>query len=410
MPSPLFPARRGGPRCAVSGWVACLFGSLAVASAGSAQSTDSVAATGVASSGVAAPAVRAIAPPRRPLPPEALTAAETRFAFIAYGDTRGRRDGKVEQLEHGIVVDAMLRRIGDMEAGPTPVRFVLQSGDAVVDGRDAAQWNVSFVSLVDRITTIGGVPYFLAPGNHDVTSASELQSAGRQLGLEHYLQAVAQLIPPTSATRRLDGYPTYAFGYGNTFVLAFDSNIATDSVQYDWVKAQLEGLDRARFRHVVVFFHHPPLSSGPHGGSRVEPPSDAVRQRYLPLFRAHGVRVLITGHEHFFEHWVERYRSADGSWRRLDQIVSGGGGAPIYTFEGFPDRQRYRRATGNADIRLTHQVRPGPRERDNPHHFLIFRVDGDDISVEYVGVDWGASKRPYKQPIVSLIDRPDGPR
>ena len=30
----------------------------------------------------------------------------------------------------------------------------------------------------------------------------------------------------------MDGYPTYAFGYGNTFVLAFDSNIAADSVQW----------------------------------------------------------------------------------------------------------------------------------------------------------------------------------
>ncbi len=367
-----------------------------------------MAASSVAAPGVAGPAVRAIAPPKRPLPPEALTAAETRFAFIAYGDTRGRRDGTAEQAEHGIVVDAMLRRIGEMATGPTPVRFVLQSGDAVVDGRDAAQWNMSFVSLVDRITTIGGVPYFLAPGNHDVTSAAELRSAGRQRGLEHYLQAMAQLIPPTNATRRLAGYPTYAFGYGNTFVLAFDSNIASDSLQFDWVKAQLEGVDRARYTHVVVFFHHPPLSSGPHGGRNVEPPADAVRRRYLPLFRTHGVRLLITGHEHFFEHWVERHRAADGTWHRLDQIVSGGGGAPIYSFEGVPDQRLYRRSSGNADIRLTQLVRPGPRERDNPHHFLIFRVDGDDISVEYVGVDWGASKRPYRQSIVSLVDRPGG--
>jgi hypothetical protein len=350
--------------------------------------------------------VRAIAPPRRPLPAEAASASVTQFSFVAYGDTRGRRDGEAEQLEHGIVVDAMLRRIRELESGPDPVRFVLQSGDAVVNGRDAAQWNVSFVSLIDRVTTIGGVPYFLAPGNHDVSSAAELRAPERQLGLRHYLQAVAQLIPADNATRRLAGYPTYAFGYGNTFVIAFDSNIADDSVQHAWVKKQLEGLDRQRYRHVVVFFHHPPLSSGPHGGSEVEPPADAVRARYLPLFRAHRVRVVLTGHEHFFEHWIERYRAADGSWQRLDHVVSGGGGAPIYRYTGQPDQRRYKRTTGATDVRLTQLVRPGRRERDNPHHFLVVHVNGEDISIEYVGVDWGSAFRPYGRPRMSLLDQP----
>ena len=352
------------------------------------------------------PAVRAIAPPRNPLPAEDSSANISRFSFIAYGDTRGRRDGVAEQLEHGIVVDAMLRRIGELESGPDPVRFVLQSGDAVVDGRDAAQWNVSFVSLIDRITVLGGVPYFLAPGNHDVTTASELRSPDRQRGLENYLQAVTQLLPPDNATRRLSGYPTYAFGYGNTFVLAFDSNIAEDSIQYAWVKSQLEGLDRTRYRHVIVFFHHPPLSSGPHGGPIIEPPAEAVRARYLPLFRAHRVRAVITGHEHLFEHWIERYRATDSSWQRLDHLVSGGGGAPIYGYQGQPNQRRYRQTSGNAQLRLTQLVRPGKRERDNPYHFLVVHVDGEEISVEYVGVDRGAAFRPYGKPSVTLVDRP----
>ncbi|MFY9531525.1 MAG: hypothetical protein WBC04_18090 [Candidatus Acidiferrales bacterium] len=42
------------------------------------------------------------------------------------------------------------------------MRFVLQSGDTVVDGRDPDLWNVSFVPL--RLTTEGGVLYFLVPG------------------------------------------------------------------------------------------------------------------------------------------------------------------------------------------------------------------------------------------------------
>ena len=187
-------------------------------------------AQGAQSAG-AADTVLSIAKPRNPLPAEAASASVTRFSFIAYGDTRGRRDGVNEQYEHSLVVESMLRTIKSMENGPEPIRFVLQSGDAVVNGRDPKQWNVSFISLINRLTTIGGVPYYLAPGNHDVTSAAELNAPGRLVGLQNYLRAVGQLIPADGATRRLAGYPTYAFGYGNTFVIAFDSNIAEDSTQ-----------------------------------------------------------------------------------------------------------------------------------------------------------------------------------
>ena len=256
--------------------------------------------------------VRAIAPPRNPLPQEADSAAVREFSFIVYGDTRGRRDGTAEQYEHSLIVDSQLATIKRLADTSSPVRFVLQTGDAVVNGRDARQWNRSFVDLINRITTEGGVPYFLAPGNHDVTGASALDSPMRVEGLRNYLAAVGNLIPPDGASRRLDGYPTYAFGYGNAFFIALDSNIATDDMQFEWVRSQLEGLDRARYRHVIAFFHHPSFSSGPHGGAVTEPPSAALRGRYVPLFRRHRAAILFSGHDHLFEHWVERYRRQRG--------------------------------------------------------------------------------------------------
>ncbi len=348
--------------------------------------------------------VQAIAPPRMPLPDEKASAAVTRFSFIVYGDTRGRRDGVHEQYEHSLIVESMLRTIAALATGPDPVRFVLQSGDAVVNGRDARQWNVSFVGLINRLTTEGGVPYFLAPGNHDVTGAADLNAPGRQVGLQNYLRAVARLIPPNGATRRLAEYPTYAFGYGNTFVLAFDSNIAEDSVQYTWVKSQLEGLDRGRYTHVVAFFHHPVFSSGPHGGAIVERPTAAIRARYMPLFRKHGVELLLTGHEHLFEHWIERYRAADGHVRRIDEIVSGGGGAPLYSYQGEPDLRAYVAAGAADSVRLTHLVRPGMEPGDNPYHYIVVHVDGARVWLEVMGVDWGRSFRPYRNSRTTLSD------
>src|SRR5688572_20699494 len=80
-------------------------------------------------------AVRTIARPTHPLPPEAASADSNRFSFIVYGDTRGRRDGIEVQYEHSLIVDDMLLTIGRLRTTSHPVRFVLQTGDAVVDGR-----------------------------------------------------------------------------------------------------------------------------------------------------------------------------------------------------------------------------------------------------------------------------------
>ncbi|MBL0172868.1 MAG: metallophosphoesterase [Gemmatimonadaceae bacterium] len=349
-------------------------------------------------------AVVAIKRPLNPLPPEAASANETRFSFIVYGDTRGRRDGIDPQYEHSLVVESMLATIRSLKSGPDPVRFVLQSGDAVVNGRDPKQWNVSFVGLINRLTTEAGVPYFLVPGNHDVTAASDLNNAGRQVGLKNYLQAVSGLIPADGATRRLNGYPSYAFGYGNTFVLTMDSNIADDSTQFAWASAQLAGLDRKRYTHVVASFHHPAYSSGPHGAAIVEGPTAAIRARYMPLFRRHHVELVVTGHEHLFEHWVERYTDATGVRRRLDQIVTGGGGAPLYSYQGEPDLRQYITAAGRDSVRLQHLVRPGMEPGDNAYHYVVVHVDGARIWLDVVGIDWGRGYQPYRSTRAGLWD------
>jgi len=170
--------------------------------------------------------VTPIKPPARPLPDETASAGVTKYSFIAYGDTRGRRDGIAIQYEHSLIVDSMLAQIKKHENTEYPIRFVLQAGDAVAHGQNAKEWNVSFVPLINRLTLEGDVPYFLAPGNHDVSSATTADDPKRQTPLKNYFDAVAAVIPPAGSPHRLSGYPTYSFGYGNTFVLGFDANIA----------------------------------------------------------------------------------------------------------------------------------------------------------------------------------------
>ena len=95
----------------------------------------------------------------------------------------------------------------------------MQSGDAIQDGSVAAQLNVSYAPLINRLMRDGDVSYFLAVGNHDVGNSVDLTDARRVSGLRHYFAANAQLIPAEGSPRRLSGYPTYAFGYGNTYFM-----------------------------------------------------------------------------------------------------------------------------------------------------------------------------------------------
>src|SRR6185503_11557557 len=107
------------------------------------------------------PSMRTVLPvvaARLPLPPEAQTTDSTRFSFIFYGGMRGREDGVEVAFEHMLVAQAMVDTIAARRTTPDPIRFILSNGDAVVDGRDPRQWNVSWAPIVDRLVNEGGLP------------------------------------------------------------------------------------------------------------------------------------------------------------------------------------------------------------------------------------------------------------
>jgi hypothetical protein len=322
---------------------------------------------------------------------EAASAGETRFSFIAYGDNREESSGGDQDI-HARVVDSMLDRIQKSRGTESPIRFVVQSGDGVYSGAREDLWNDNVLPIVNRLTA-AGIPYYMAAGNHDVTGATTHAANGRKNPLRNMLAAIANLIPPDGSPRRLATYPTYGVGYGNVFVLTFDSNLIGDETQYAWVKAQLEGLDRTRFPHVFIFCHQNVFSSGPHGGSKIEAATAELRTRYMPLFREHHVAAVISGHEHFFEHWMERYTDASGP-HRMDLIVSGGGGASRYGFSALPETQAYIDAAPASQIQLDQMVRPGPQS-STPYHYVILHVDGDKIEMEVVAVGTAKPYLPY---------------
>ncbi len=356
--------------------------------------------------------VRAIRPPDQAFPSEQSSAGITKFSFIAYGDTRcdcGNGGGPEIQAEHDRVVGAAVAKAVTLASSDHPVKFVVQTGDAVYRGANTERWDV-FIPIIERLSK-ANLWYFLAVGNHDTTTMP-VGSTAREPGLRNTLSAIDKLIPAENSPRRLNGYPTYSFGYGNSFFILFDSNIGPDATQLAWVTRQLDGLDRQRYPNVFAVFHHPVFSSGPHGGAtrspdgtpapdRTEPQTLAMRDVYMPLFRKHHVRMTLTGHDHLLDHWIERYEDGDRKYR-LDHVVTGGGGAPTYLYGGDPDTRAYEAAGRAAKVHLEHLMKPGTTPAQNPHHFVLIEVDGDKLNLEVVGTG-PTEYRPYRgEPRVEL--------
>ena len=356
----------------------------------------------------AAVAVKPIDPPATPLPAEAASAGITKFSFFAYGDSRGGNqpgvpsDGEVLHAHHNRLMDVMLERVKALASTPFPVRFAVHSGDAVLRGANAAMWNVSYTPIIERLTRGAGIPYLPTAGNHDV-SGMPVGDPGRAPGLRNTLSAFSRLIPAEGSPRRLNGYPTYAFGYGNLFALMLDSNIASDPTQLAWAKDQLERLDRSRYRHIIAVFHHPVFSSGPHGRRKVEPRRAAMRDLYMPLFRRHHVGLLITGHDHLFDHWVERY--VDKENRGIAWISHHRRGRrAALRVQGRARPERVPSSSSSDRVTVEHVAKPGPTLADNPYHFVVIQVDGDRLSLEVVSS--GAVLAPYNgRSRIDLFDR-----
>jgi hypothetical protein len=112
-------------------------------------------------------------------------------------------------------------------------------------------------------------------------------------------------------------YYTFTQGLVQFFVLDSDSHepdgVASDSVQAQWLQGELAA-STTPFQ--IVYFHHPPFSSGNHGSTL-----------YMQWpFAEWGADAVIAGHDHSYERLI----GSDG----LPYIVNGIGGKSI---RGFPN-------------------------------------------------------------------------
>jgi hypothetical protein len=167
------------------------------------------------------------------------------------------------------------------------------------------------------------VPIFPSLGNHEYVT-----NQGQPYLDNFYL--------PTNNPAGTERY--YSFDWGHVHFVALDSNCAiglassdrcTLAAQKAWLEQDLAATTKP---WKVVFFHHPPWSSGDHGSQL------SMRRNFAPLFEKYNVDLVLTGHDHNYERSkpMKGDAVAPTGTRGITYLVVGSGGA---TLRAFPSTQ-----------------------------------------------------------------------
>ncbi len=144
--------------------------------------------------------------------------------------------------------------------------------------------------------------------------------------------------------------PYYRRSFGSVDLFVLDSNRPQDRTQRAWLE---RALAKSTARWKIGVFHHAAYSCGLH--------SDQPWMRPLVgLMRAHGVRLVLTGHDHNYQRF---------DLNGLTEIVAGWGAAGLYPVGACP------------------KGTPAPvASRDDVHGFLALRVSPQELAGEAITV------------------------
>ena len=165
-----------------------------------------------------------------------------------------------------------------------PYGTVIMVGDNIYGADKAADMKNKFEEVYQPLTN-KGVKFYAALGNHD-SSNQRFYALFNMKGDEYY---------------RIDDKGVSMYVLNSNYM---------DKRQLDWLTSKLVA-DTNKWK--IAFFHHPPFSSGKFHGSH-----EKMREALHPLFIRHGVAVVFTGHDHFYE----RIKPQDG----IQYFVTGSGG------------------------------------------------------------------------------------
>ena len=197
-----------------------------------------------------------------------------------------------------------------------PFTLVLMLGDNLYGGESVRDFQTKFEEPYKDLLA-NGVKFYAALGNHD-NPKQRFYKPFNMNGQRYYT------FKPTDRVR--------------FFVL--DSNYM-DPEQLAWLERELKASNSA---WKICYFHHPLYSSGRRHGS-----DEDLRAFLEPLLLKYGVKVVLAGHEHFYE----RLRPQKG----------------IYYFISGGSAKLRRGNIERSDLTV--------KGFDQDNHFMLMEIDGD---------------------------------
>lgn len=246
--------------------------------------------------------------------PDAAPQSEDAFRFIVFGDSKVQAGLPAAQGAR------ILERIVN-EINARDVAFALYTGD-LVENDSVAHYEFGKAYL-DRLN----VPYYVAPGNHEIAGTNSFGNFGRFFG------------------------ETYgAFAYGNALFIKLNTArpglLVSDPEQWPWLMRLLSDTEAD---HIFIYMHIPSVDPMPGGTTGwTDAAEAALFERLLADVAARGKTVYVfTGHVHGFAR-----RAHDG----VQYLTSAGAGSALYM----------------------------PPNRGGFFHYTVVTVDDDEVWYEVV--------------------------
>lgn len=240
----------------------------------------------------------------------------TPWKWIAYGDTR------TNDNRHREVLQSIMNNTPDHE-------FIINVGDVVDDGTVTSQWNTWLAACNDVLGGTGqdSIPprYMSAPGNHDNTETAA--------GLANWNAYLSGQVGQFGNNGKF-----FVFDYENARFVIMDSDKSSISgEQYAMLMSAIQNNPKT---WLFAIWHHPIFDFGP------KQYEDNIHETWgVPLYE-NGCDIVFTGHAHYYVRTKKLELSGEMN-PPLDpdngtvQIVTGNGGAPLYSVDPNHDGNGY---------------------------------------------------------------------
>ena len=183
-------------------------------------------------------------------------------------------------------------------------KLILHTGDIVYPNGELENYKEVFFDPYKKL--LKTIPIYPAVGNHDAVN------------IDTYLSIYN--LPSGNSKSGTERYYSFKYLYSHFISLDTTSDFSSGSDQYNWLVNDLSNINRDLYPWIIVFFHHPPFSSGWHGDNI------GVQEEIVPILEAYQVDAVFSGHEHNYER-LSNISVAGYDNGSVNYFITGGAGA-----------------------------------------------------------------------------------